>query len=90
MGVDTSDSRLGSLWGSVARTFSNTEVLSRYSLVAQKQSGSRSDFSQAVIYPDGWRPVWKAGDGFELSLNGASVETPLDTDKVFGIIMKQN
>lgn len=65
------------------------EELSSYSVVAQKQSGSDSDFSHAVIYPENWRPVWKVGEGLELSINGASVETEFDMDKVYGVIMKQ-
>ncbi|MBI2436442.1 MAG: DUF4012 domain-containing protein [Candidatus Magasanikbacteria bacterium] len=70
-------------------SFTGDEELSSYSIIAQKQSGSRSDLSHTVIYPENWRPVWKVGDELELSINGASVETPFDVDKVYGVIMKQ-
>lgn len=67
------------------------ESLSRYSVVLQKQSGAYTDLSHAVIYPDGWVPVWQSGtDDMDISVNGAQVEGPFKTDKAYGIIMKKN
>lgn len=65
-------------------------ITSRYSAVVQKQSGMTSEYTHAVIYPDGWIPMWKSGDDVSLSFNGASVSTDLETDRIFGIIMKQD
>lgn len=64
------------------------EPTSRYSIVIQKQSGIESDYTHTVIYPDKWRPVWKTDDAISLSLNGAETHGILESDKVFGIIMK--
>ncbi len=61
---------------------------SQYSVIFQKQSGINSGFTHAVIYPDGWRPMWKTGDTVDLSLNGASIHGILSRDTVYGIIMK--
>lgn len=63
---------------------------SRYSLLVQKQSGFDSSLSHTIIYPNSWRPVWKIGDDIHVSVNGAQVSTKFDTDKVFGIVMKQD
>ncbi|MBI4992535.1 MAG: DUF4012 domain-containing protein [Candidatus Magasanikbacteria bacterium] len=60
---------------------------SRYSLLAQKQSGIDSDFTTQVIYPDGWSPVWSADDGMQLAANGAAYSGVLDEDKVVGVVM---
>jgi len=87
-GVDVSTSgyigRLSSFAGDRAG------ATSRYSAVVQKQSGTTSEYVHTVIYPDGWMPVWKSGEDVSLSLNGASVSTDLETDRIFGIIMKQS
>lgn len=64
------------------------EQLSRYELVAQKQSGAAGTFSSSVIYPEGWTPIWKSDDAMDLALNGASVVVPFDRDRVFGLILK--
>jgi len=60
---------------------------SRYSLLAQKQSGIESDFTTQVIYPDGWSPVWSADEGMQLASNGASYSGKLSEDKVVGVVM---
>ncbi len=79
--------------GDVASLFKKVkgqETLSRYSVVLQKQSGAQTDVSHAIIYPDGWVPVWESGtDDMSLSVNGAQSEGPFDTDKAYGIIMKK-
>ncbi|HRH23143.1 MAG TPA: DUF4012 domain-containing protein [Candidatus Magasanikbacteria bacterium] len=66
-----------------------THDTSKYSMVIQKQSGINSEYTNTVIYPDHWRPVWKTGDDIDLSLNGASTHGILEEDAVFGIVMKQ-
>ncbi|MBI5222454.1 MAG: DUF4012 domain-containing protein [Candidatus Magasanikbacteria bacterium] len=62
---------------------------SRYSLLAQKQSGIDSDFATQVIYPDGWSPVWSTGEEMRLASNGASYGGVLDEDRVVGVVMQQ-
>jgi len=65
------------------------EGISRYSMVVQKQSGTMSDFSSSVVYPEGWRPQWKTGARVELAENGAVVAQKLDADFVYGIVMEK-
>lgn len=67
----------------------HSKKTSRYSIVIQKQSGITSDYEDTIIYPDGWSPIWKTNDELSLSRNGASIYGILDSDKVFGIVMKQ-
>ncbi len=62
---------------------------SQYSIIFQKQSGINSELIHTVIYPEGWRPMWKTGDMIDVSLNGASLHGILSRDTVYGIIMKQ-
>jgi len=62
---------------------------SRYSLIAQKQSGIDSDFTSTVIYPEGWHPAWKSRDEVDLALNGGIFETLLNKDEVYGIVMEK-
>ncbi|MBU0596788.1 DUF4012 domain-containing protein [Patescibacteria group bacterium] len=62
---------------------------SRYSLLAQKQSGLNSKFSSTLIYPDGWQPVWRSSDDIELALNGSIFETDLYVDEFYGIVMEE-
>lgn len=90
----SSDSRsfVGSKLFDFSKIFGNKDqdsLLSRYSVLFQKQSGSESGFNHSIIYPDGWIPVWKEGDGLELSINGAFVEENFDNDKIFGIVMEK-
>ena len=63
---------------------------SRYSLFVQKQSGMESGFSTQVIYPSGWRPIWKTEEKINLKLNGAEYHADLKTDFVLGIAMEKN
>jgi hypothetical protein len=65
------------------------EVTSRYSMVIQKQSGITSEYEHTVIYPDDWRPLWRANDDLAVSLNGASIYGILEHDVMYGILMKQ-
>lgn len=70
-------------------TLGNDETVSRYSLLWQKQSGSEPGIHTQVIYPTGWRPVWRVNDTIELRANGATYQGKLDTDHVVGVVMKQ-
>ena len=68
----------------------NKSLLSRYSILLQKQSGTKSIISNAVIYPDSWLPVWKEGDSsLELSSNGIYIEKNFENDEIFGIVMEK-
>lgn len=81
---------VGEYWNrvtSLAREYSGES--SRYSLLMQKQSGINTEYESTVIYPDGWSPVWKTDDEIALSRNGASIHGILESDKTFGIVMKQ-
>lgn len=67
----------------------NGEDVSRYSLLWQKQSGSKPEIHTQVIYPSGWRPVWRLNDKVELRANGAMFTAALETDQVMGVVMKR-
>ena len=75
-------------WSNYLVAAGKTEV-SKYSLVAQKQSGVESSLTSAVIYPAGWSPVWRSDDGVDLAQNGAHVTRHLDRDIIFGVIMEK-
>lgn len=77
------------LLDTVRRYLKSDDLLSQYSLIIQKQSGTNSNFTTTIIYPDGWRPVWRTDEKMELSLNGASYANKLTTDQWIGLIMKQ-
>ena len=66
----------------------NTEI-AKYRLVVQRQSGVESAFSSAVIYPDGWTPVWKSDDDVQLATNGVHINTRLTQDTIMGVIMEK-
>lgn len=66
------------------------DALSGYSLFVQKQSGVENIFSSTVIYPSGWEPRWKSLDAINFTHTGASFETRLDTDIVYGIVLEQH
>ncbi len=63
--------------------------LSHYSLLSQKQSGTNAKLNSTIIYPDGWNPVWRTNDDVHVTLNGATYNTGLNTDKVYGVVMKK-
>ncbi len=63
--------------------------VSTYTLVAQRQSGVESEFATAIIYPDGWRPVWRSDDRVNLAMNGAHMTDTLRYDMSIGVIMEQ-
>jgi hypothetical protein len=62
---------------------------SSYSLLAQKQSGVESKFVTRIIYPQGWRPVWGAGNDMDLASNGAEYSGDLKGDKALGVVMER-
>ncbi len=62
---------------------------SRYSLLAQKQSGIESMLSSTVIYPASWHPAWKSRDDVDLALNGGIFKTTLTKDEVYGVVMEK-
>jgi len=68
---------------------SQPDAVSRYSLFVQKQSGTTSSLMSTVQYPDSWMPRWKSLDSILLSPHGAQIETVLDTDMVYGIVLEE-
>ncbi len=73
----------------LAKIFQSENPSSKYQLIVQKQSGITSNFDSQIIYPEGWLPIWQNGDGISLAKNGAAINsTELNTDKIWGFIMK--
>lgn len=70
-------------------TWGNDDAVSRYSFMWQKQSGSEPEIRTQVIYPTGWRPVWRSTSELELRANGATAKGSLTTDQMFGVVMKK-
>lgn len=66
------------------------QVVSRYSVYMQKQSGVESDIRSRIIYPSYWAPVWKSNDELTLASNGASLEASFTEDHQYGIVMTQS
>ncbi len=64
--------------------------VSHYSLLVQKQSGTKSDFYSRIIYPENWSPVWQENSDLELAGNGAEFSTILNNDTVIGLVMQEN
>lgn len=62
----------------------------RYSLFVQKQSGTSPTFSTQVIFPDGYEPIWRNRDDAELGINGTSWTGALETDQIFGVVVRNN
>lgn len=57
-----------------------------YSLLAQKQSGSRgSQFASEISFPENYRINWKYPDEARVEGNKLKLETDLRTDKFFGV-----
>ncbi|HYE60015.1 MAG TPA: DUF4012 domain-containing protein [Candidatus Kapabacteria bacterium] len=80
-------SRMQASWQKILHQ-KNTQT-TRYSLYVQKQSGIDSTVLSTVIFPEGWLPVWKSHDDIALALNGATLETRLTADRVYGVVMEQ-
>jgi hypothetical protein len=73
-----------------ARIFQSSLPISKYQLIAQRQSGIDGQFESQVIYPDGWKPVWQEGANMKLAVNGAYIEKlPLVKDGVWSMIMSR-
>ena len=70
-------------------SFARPVQSSAYSLIVQKQSGVESTFTNRIIYPEAWTPVWKSDDKINLALNGASFESDLKKDIVVGIVLEK-
>ncbi len=67
--------------------FQNNFVNS-YSLLAQKQSGSRgSDFSSQIQYPDGYDIEWKYPENARNENETLKQDGKLDVDNFFGLVM---
>lgn len=64
------------------------KTTSHYSFVMQKQSGVQADLISQIIYPTGWQPVWRTDDTVRVTLNGGELETDLDEDVSFGLVME--
>lgn len=76
------------LWETVLSPASPRQF-SRYTLLAQKQSGSSAVFTSRIVYPHGWLPVWKSDNRMDLALNGATFEAPFLSDLVVGVLMEE-
>lgn len=63
---------------------------SSYALFVQKQSGTKSDFSTRVIYPEDWLPAWRSSEEISLAKNGASFRGPLVSDVAIGLVMERS
>lgn len=69
---------------------SSLKETSAYYLLAQGQSGIKSDFTSSVIYPDSWKPSWvSTHDNMTLASNGAEFKTTLQKQLVQGIVMER-
>ncbi|PJC53407.1 MAG: hypothetical protein CO029_02915 [Candidatus Magasanikbacteria bacterium CG_4_9_14_0_2_um_filter_41_10] len=61
------------------------DAVSRYSLFIQKQSGVESSFRFDIRYPASWIPKWKSDDAIDFTSLGATIQTDLSTDRVYGV-----
>jgi hypothetical protein len=84
------DSLLAEVWRPLSKFLvgKNREV-SKYSLAVQKQSGSNSNFSTRIIYPEGWTPLWQANEKMNLAVNGGEYGGELLDDELFGLVMEK-
>lgn len=62
---------------------------SRYTLLIQKQSGTNTEYSTQIIYPNNFIPTWHSRDDYELGTNGARWSGTLLTDELFGVVVKK-
>jgi hypothetical protein len=67
---------------------SQPDAVSRYSLFVQKQSGVESTFASTIGYTTGWVPRWKSNDAVDLTPIGAQIETTLDRDTIYGVVLE--
>ncbi len=63
---------------------------SRYQLVLQRQSGTRSTFESQIIFPSDWTPLWSDGPYSEQAENGLLItSSPLKKDSVWSVVLKK-
>ncbi len=63
---------------------------SQYQLVAQRQSGSNSNFLSQIIFPTGWTSAWSSGENLTLADNGAAISPlPLTHDSIWSLVMEK-
>lgn len=64
---------------------------SSYQLLAQAQSGVKSQFTSSIIYKDGWVPSWvSTRENMTLAQNGAEFQTILRNQESIALIMEKN
>lgn len=67
----------------------NSTPASRYTLLIQKQSGTTTNFSTQVIYPEKYNPLWWNRSDVEIGTNGLRWSGILKNDELFGLVVKQ-
>lgn len=68
---------------------STDKKITRYQLIAQKQSGIDSAFESQIIFPENWEPIWREGENIKTASNGATItNVNLKKDLVWSLIMK--
>ena len=73
-----------------AKIFQSQNPISKYQLIAQKQSGVNSDFESQVIYPEGWSPIWQDGRDLTVATNGIAIKNiKLSTDQIWVLVMQK-
>ena len=71
-----------------AKIFQTKNPLSRYQLIAQKQSGIKSNFESQVIYPGAWSPIWNDGNGTTMASNGIAINSlELNENKIWSMVL---
>lgn len=62
-----------------------------YRLVVDRQSGDNSTLENQIIFPAGWRPIWKNNSAWQLANNGAYLNsTHLLRNNYFYLILKKS
>ncbi len=73
------------------RLLTPPRTVADYQLVVQRQSGSPSSFGSKIIFPTGWKPLWKNGNQISLAKNGAEIIVEsLDRDTIWAFAMEKN
>ena len=68
--------------------FASAPEMFNYQLIAQRQSGAKSDFESQLVFPETWRPYWSEGQNINLASNGATInKLQLTQDAVWSLIM---
>ncbi|MCK5332352.1 DUF4012 domain-containing protein [Candidatus Parcubacteria bacterium] len=67
-----------------------TKPADRYSLLIQKQSGSRgSNFSGTIKVPDRWKILWESADLITQDQKESYFESKLTTDRFYGVVFSR-